>query len=253
MAQPGNIPGAPCWIDLFSADTDKIRDFYGQVFGWASEDAGTDYGGYINFSKDGKAVGGCMANDGSMGVPDHWTVYLSVADINATAAVAAEHGGQVIVPPMEVAELGHMAVVTDPGGAGIGMWQASGFSGFEVVGEPGTPDWFELHTRDFGKSVSFYEDVYGWDAHAAADTPEFRYTTLGEGDGQLAGIMDASAWVPDGQPAEWSVYFATSDVDASLAKITDLGGGVVTAAEDTPYGRLATASDPTGSVFKLRG
>jgi hypothetical protein len=31
-----------------------------------------------------------------------------------------------------------------------------------------------------------------------SDTPEFRYTTLGEGEGQLAGVMDASGFLPDG-------------------------------------------------------
>src|SRR5262249_29173173 len=59
-------------------------------------------------------------------------------------------------------------------------------------------------------------------------------------------------FLPDGVPAHWSVYYATDDADASLALVRKLGGAVVTGAEDTPYGRLATASDPTGAVFKLR-
>jgi predicted enzyme related to lactoylglutathione lyase len=41
------------------------------------------------------------------------------------------------------------------------------------------------------------------------------------------------------------------DADAALAKICDLGGSVVMAAEDTPYGRLATATDPNGAQFKI--
>jgi predicted enzyme related to lactoylglutathione lyase len=48
------------------------------------------------------------------------------------------------------------------------------------------------------------------------------------------------------------VYFQTDDADKSLARTADLGGAVVTPAEDTPYGRLATAADPTGALFKLR-
>jgi predicted enzyme related to lactoylglutathione lyase len=63
--------------------------------------------------------------------------------------------------------------------------------------------------------------------------------------------MDASSFLPDGVPAHWSVYFGVEDADASLANIVALGGTVVSAAEDTPYGRLATAADPTGARFKL--
>ena len=64
--------------------------------------------------------------------------------------------------------------------------------------------------------------------------------------------MDASAFLPAGSAAAWHVYFCTDDADKTLAQIVDRGGAVVQPAEDTPYGRLATASDPTGAQFKLR-
>ncbi|MCA1691816.1 MAG: VOC family protein, partial [Actinobacteria bacterium] len=35
------------------------------------------------------------------------------------------------------------------------------------------------------------------------------------------------------------------------ARVVDLGGSMLVPAEDTPYGRLATAVDPTGAQFKL--
>jgi predicted enzyme related to lactoylglutathione lyase len=49
----------------------------------------------------------------------------------------------------------------------------------------------------------------------------------------------------------WHVYFAVEDCDAACAKVTELGGSVVTPPEDTPYGRLATVKDPMGATFKL--
>ena len=60
-----------------------------------------------------------------------------------------------------------------------------------VLAEPGAPAWFELHTRDYDTSVQFYKDVFGWDAKTMSDTPDFRYTTLGEGDnaGHLVGEL----------------------------------------------------------------
>jgi len=243
--------GAPCWVDLFTSDPDRSRAFYGELFGWTAEDPGPDHGGYINFSKDGQLVAGCMPNDGQSGQPDQWSVYLATDDAEATVEAAVANGGQVIVPAMKVMDLGSFAVVSDAGGAGIGFWQPGSHKGFAVLAEPGAPSWFELHTRDYDASVEFYRKVLGWDTHVHSDTPEFRYTTLGEGDDQLAGISDAAAFLPDGVPAHWSVYFGTEDTDAALAKTVELGGSILQPAEDTPYGRLAEGADPTGAAFKL--
>lgn len=243
--------GAPCWVDLLTSDLDTSRSFYEALFGWTSEDAGDEYGGYVNFSKDGMRVAGCMLNDGEAGMPDVWSVYLATGDAEATCKAADANGGQVHLRSMEVGELGSMALLADSGGAAIGVWQPGSHKGFTVLGETGTPAWFELHTRDYEKSIRFYQDVFEWNTSVASDTPEFRYTTLGEGEGSLAGIMDASAFLPPGVPAHWSVYFGVDDTGAALAKVVELGGSIISEAVDTPHGRLATAADPTGAQFKI--
>jgi uncharacterized protein len=243
--------GAPCWVDLFTSNPDRARAFYSEIFGWTSESAGEEYGGYINFAKDGIAVAGGMRNDGQAGTPDGWSIYLATDDAERVTKEAVANGGDVIVPAMDVMELGTMAVVSDPGHASIGAWKPGLHKGFGILGEPGTPSWFELHTREYDASVQFYKDVFEWQTRVEGDAPEFRYTTLSLGEEQLAGIMDASGWLPAGAPGTWSVYFGVSHADATLDAITKLGGKVVAPAEDTPYGRLAQASDPTGALFKL--
>jgi predicted enzyme related to lactoylglutathione lyase len=242
--------GAPCWIDLFTTDPDASKSFYGELFGWTAEDAGPEYGNYINFSKDGVRVAGGMQNDGSGG-PDAWSVYLATDDAKATADLAQAEGGQIIVPPMDVGTLGTMLLLSDPGQAAIGAWQPQDFPGFGVWGEDGTPGWFELHTRNYDAAVRFYERVFGWDTHVMGDTDDFRYTTLGEGENQLAGIMDATISLPESVPAHWAVYFAVTDTDATVDRAVELGATVVSPAMDTPYGRLATLADPTGAGFRL--
>ncbi len=63
--------------------------------------------------------------------------------------------------------------------------------------------------------------------------------------------MDASGFLPEGVAPSWSVYFGVDDCDVALKKVVELGGSVIREAEDTPYGRLATATDPNGAGFKL--
>jgi predicted enzyme related to lactoylglutathione lyase len=242
--------GGPIWVDLMTSDPDGARAFYARVFGWDAAEPNAEFGGYFNFTKDGILVAGGMQNSGD-GMPDVWSVYLRTDDPAATVDAATARGAGVIVSPMAVGDLGTMAVIVDPGGAAIGMWQPGSHRGFGLVTEAGAPSWFELQTRDHDTSVAFYRDVFGWTTRVEGDTPEFRYTTFTRGDDSYAGIMDASGFLPEGVPAHWSVYFGTDDTDRSLAEIESLGGTVVMPAEDTPYGRLAIASDPTGAVFKL--
>ena len=245
--------GAPCWVDLMTSDTERSREFYGQLFGWEAQEPTEEYGGYFTFTKNGAGVAGCMPAQPDMGMPDVWSVYLTTDDAEKTSEAVAANGGQVHVEAMAVGDLGTMAVVADPGGAAIGMWQPGSFAGLGVVGETGAPSWFELHTRDYQEAVDFYRDVFRWETQVNGDTPEFRYTVQVVGDDQHAGIMDASAFLPEGVPNHWSVYFGVDDTDAALAKIVELGGSVRQPAEDTPYGRLAVAVDATGAQFKLIG
>jgi predicted enzyme related to lactoylglutathione lyase len=240
------VVGAPCWIDLYSSDTDKASAFYGELFGWTAQAPEEGFGGYFIYTKDGSAVAGCMHNDGSLGYPDSWGIHLMTDDVARTAEATAEHGGSVEMGPMDVAENGSSAMIKDPGGSIVGAWQPNRVKGFEVTGEPGAPAWFELHTAAYDETVSFYRDVFGWDAHAMSDTPEFRYTTLGKDEAALAGIMDDPA-----EPSGWNVYFSVEDVDAALERVEQLGGKIVEPAQDTPYGRLARAADPTGTAFRL--
>ena len=248
-AQDSYPLGAPCWVDLTTSDTERSRAFYCELFGWTADEPVEEFGGYFNFSKDGVLVAGGMT--AQPGMPDVWSVYLTTDDAEKTVDAAAANGGQVVVPPMPVTDLGTMAVLTDPGGAAIGLWQPGSHQGMGAIGEAGTPSWFELQTRDYDASVEFYRDVFRVETQIVGDDPGFRYTTLVRGAEMLAGIMDASQYLPEGAPAQWSVYFGVDDTDAALARTVELGGSIDTPAEDTPYGRLAVAADPTGARFKL--
>ena len=188
-----------------------------------------EYGGYFNFSKDGVRVAGGMRNDGvDAARPTHWSVYLAVDERGGHGRCRDAQGSAVIVPAMPVGELGSMAVVTDPGGAAIGIWQPGLHKGFGIFGEPGTPSWFELHTRDYDASVQFYRDVFKWDAHPVERLARVPLHDARRGrDAARRASWTRRAFLPAGAPAGWSIYFGTDDTDKSLARIVDLGGKVV--------------------------
>ena len=245
--------GAPVWIDLLTSDQDRSASFYGELFGWTLEEPdGRDYGGYRNFLHDGVRIAGMMTKQPGMELPDLWSVYLASPDITETLDRVQAAGGQVHLAPQEVYELGLFGMVMDPAEAAVGVWQPGTHKGFGRIDEPGAPAWFELHTRDFAAAVRFYEQAFAWPVTIVGDSDEFRYATYGEGEAQRAGIMDASSFLPEGVPAHWAVYFDVVDADATIATATKLGGAVVQPAEDTPYGRLASLTDATGALFKLR-
>jgi predicted enzyme related to lactoylglutathione lyase len=253
MPKPELTVGAPCWADLMTSDLEKAKAFYGELFGWTFEGGDEEkYGGYTTAFKDGEQVAGLMPKDPEQdAMPDAWTVYLKTDDIQRTAMKVQESGGQVFMPPMEVPEQGHMAVFGDAGGAAFGSWQPTRHTGFGKLAEPGSPVWFEVMSRAYPQTVKFYEEALGWETETMSDTPEFRYTTLGSGAEAKAGIMDANSFLPEGIPSNWQIYWGVENADRAVEAVQRLGGQVVRAAEDTPFGRIATVTDPMGAVFLI--
>ncbi|MGD9961073.1 VOC family protein [Nocardioides sp.] len=244
-------PGAPCWIELFTPDTDAAASFYGALFGWDCTAASEEYGGYRNFLRDGAPIAGMMANDGSMG-PNAWSVYLSSDDLGATLDKATSAGASVVAGPIEVTGLGHMAFVVDPAGAAVGVWQPLAHEGFATTGEDNSPAWFETLSKDYDAAVPFYRDVFSWDVHTMSDTADFRYSTFGADENAKAGIMDASGFLGD-SPSRWQFYVAVADTDAVVAQAIAAGAALAQPVEDTPYGRLGALIDPAGVAFSIMG
>jgi len=120
-------------------------------------------GGYRMFQQDGQSVGGLM---GQMqeGQPTAWSTYVSVADADETAAKVTAAGGTVVVAPMDVMDIGRMAVFADPTGAVFGVWQPKSFTGADLVNEPNSLCWNEVLTRDADADKRFYPAVFGWGA-----------------------------------------------------------------------------------------
>jgi predicted enzyme related to lactoylglutathione lyase len=111
--------GAFSWLELLTTDPAAAKAFYADLLGWEVEDDAMGMGGYQVVKVGGQAVGGMMEMpaEAPPGIPPHWGVYVTVDDVDATAAKAEALGGKVLRPPSDIPGIGRFAVVADPQGA----------------------------------------------------------------------------------------------------------------------------------------
>jgi len=241
--------GVPSWVDLQSSNPAAARQFYGGLFGWDVEEGPPEAGGYALAMLRGRAVAGI----GPMMAPapiSFWSTYVNVDDADAIAAVVPGAGGQVYMPPMDVMDVGRMAVFADPAGAAFGVWQPGAHKGAGIVNEPNTLCWNELVTTDVEGCKAFYATVFGWGAATHGEGPS-AYTEWQLGGRSIGGMMARPPQMPAEAPNYWGVYFAVEDCDAAVAKATGLGGSVALPPMDIEPGRFSLLADPTGAMFSV--
>ena len=115
------VPGTMCWADLSTPDAAGATKFYHDVFGWEFTTGKDDY---LHIKNGADFIGGIPpAAHRNPHVPPHWMTYFAVADCDASAAQANESGGNLYMGPMTVEKVGRMAVVADPQGAVLALFQ----------------------------------------------------------------------------------------------------------------------------------
>jgi len=241
-------PGVPCWVDLMTTDVATANRFYAEVFGWEIEDQGEEFGHYGLASLNGATVAGIGPLMPGQSTPPAWTTYLATNSADASAAKAKDAGGTIQAPPMDVGDLGRMAVVQDPAGAFVGLWQAGTFIGAERVNEPGTLCWNEVHVRDAAAADEFYGALFGYEMPSMGGGMDYKMLNLGGR--PVGGRMKDTDDMPELAPY-WLCYFAVDDADAAADRIRSSGGTVASGPGDTPFGRMAQCLDPAGAGFAI--
>lgn len=243
-------PGTPVWVDLQSSDPVGAAVFYSGLFGWEVAAATEEMGGYAVASLRGTPVTAIgplppmMAEAGGRSV---WTTYFVVDDIERATAATTEHGGQVLVPPGELARGVFLAIVADPTGAVFGLWQQEKGTPW-LRNEPGAVDWLELVADGYEGSLTFYENVLMVGVSQTAMN-EGVYTLFDVGDANVAGASSPTA--PE-TASHWLAYFQVDDLDAAIARVLGLGGATLSLpASASGVGRWAVVVDPFGGAFAL--
>jgi predicted enzyme related to lactoylglutathione lyase len=237
-------PGTPCWVDVGVPDLEAALAFYTALFGWDVERSEQPELPYAQFLLRGERVAGIGPQE-NMEAPPFWSVYVSVADADATLAKVEAAGGTVVVGGMDIMDSGRMGVVQDPNGTFISVWQPDQHPGCGLVNEAGTFGWNELSATDLGVARDFYGTVFGW---GADDTPSDGDGVIFTVDGRtVCGAHSAG----EGEYPAWSVWFGVDDCDASVTRAIELGGSVVMPPDDMGFGRGAMVADPAGAVFGI--
>jgi predicted enzyme related to lactoylglutathione lyase len=118
-----NEPGALCWAELDTTDTESAKRFYTGLFGWGTKVSDA----YIELQQGGTSIGGMMKIPKEWGpVTSNWLVYFAVADCDATAKKTGELGGGTIVPPTDIPGMGRFSVLRDPQGAVFAIYRLPG-------------------------------------------------------------------------------------------------------------------------------
>jgi uncharacterized protein len=114
--------GQFCWNELMTRNVEQAKKFYSDTIGWKFEGMPMPNGTYWIAKADDKPLAGVFDISGpEFGpVPESWMAYIAVDDVDARVAKAVKAGARLMKPIFDVPGVGRIAILMEPGGAGIG-------------------------------------------------------------------------------------------------------------------------------------
>ena len=243
--------GAFSWNELLTTDEAAAAKFYGAVFGWKPEDfphAGTKY---TLFQNGGQTVGGMMKRPNEQ-CPPNWMGYVTVANADETARKISEAGGKLLLEPFDVPTVGRIAVLQDPQGAALGIFQplknAAPCAKNRIV-------WCDIPVSNLDRAVRFYSAVLGAPV-SKHEEHGMTFALLPHKENEVGGCL-----VPDGGMTEGMkpsangpmVYVSCQGrLDEAIAAVVPNGGKVLKPKHPIgPYGFRAIVLDSEGNRIAL--
>jgi predicted enzyme related to lactoylglutathione lyase len=257
-----NPPGDFIWYELMTTDADGAKAFYDAVVGWSFGEGAEEYQGYrmIN-TPDGGFAGGVMPLTSEMqqhGARPTWLGYLNVSDVDDKVASIEAAGGRALMGPMDIPNVGRIAMAADPQGAPFYVMKPIPTEGREdepsTVFSPtdqGRCAWNELSTSDPVAARRFYGEQFGWTTDnfmPMGEHGEYRFIDhQGLTLGAIAGSMP-------GQPSHWRFYFRVPSVGEAKSTVEAKGGKIAMGPMEVPGGdHIVIGFDPQGAEFALVG
>jgi len=237
------------WFEYVSKDADKAQGFFGELFGWSTKSVPMPDGAYTMIAApDGKTIGGYSAIPAGAPPQASWLPYLQVASATEIASKVKALGGKVMKEPFKVGDFATMAVVIDPLGAALALWQPV------KPEDPAAPAaghfcWNELPSKDPAASVQFYAQIGGFTSSKMEMPGMGTYHVLESAGSGRAGVMQHP--MPDA-PHAWVPYVQVANTDQSADRAKKLGATLLVPPTAIPnVGRFAVLADPQGAVLGI--
>jgi uncharacterized protein len=243
------------WFELSTSDPAGAKQFYSSLLGWEAEDMpmGPDMT-YTMFRLECRDTAGAYSmkpEDRQLGIPPNWLLYISVDNADSAVASSLEHGGSAMSPAFDIPNVGRMAVLQDPVGAIVAIFQPGHHKGVGIYGENNAFCWADLQTPDRERSAKFYGSVFGWKLVPGKDKDAGGYLHIVNGEQYIGGFPEPRNLPPSVMP-HWLPYIQCADCAAQTARAKELGGSIImpaTIVEDQLS--YSVVADPQGAVFAL--
>jgi predicted enzyme related to lactoylglutathione lyase len=239
------------WYDLLTTDPQAAAEFYAQVIGWTAEPA-TMVPGHIVFSSAQGPVAGVTAlPETARRRGPFWSSDVRVDDVDATVARAVELGGRALGPARDLPGLGRMAVIADPQGAPISVFQPADPRPGHDPARPAEVVWRELLTSDHRAAFAFHGQLFGWTTVREVEIGRVgTYLVYGHHGRELGGMFTRAPEMP---APMWFYYFGVENLEAAIERATARGGKLMNGPMPVPGGaRIAQLADPQGAMFALQ-
>lgn len=246
--------GAPSWAELLACDVEQAIAYYRNLFGWTNTPMEMDGSGYHVMQARGINVGGIMATPDE-NMPPTWCYYVTVDNVDRTAAAAAAAGATIVVPVTDAPGVGRFCGFTDPQGAYLAVITYTETTGKYLLDRldkafetHGMFSWLQLQVQHVEEASLFYGSLFGWtitEEHMETGP----YHVIKNGPVAIGGIIPLPA--PE-IPSHWGAYVTVDDADRALEVVENAGGIITVPAFNVPtVGRLAHTMDPQGAHLAI--
>jgi predicted enzyme related to lactoylglutathione lyase len=245
--------GKPIFVQLVTPDLDTAKRFYGDLFGWSFRPAQAGATDAVMAYADDQPIAGLIHREFPAGTQRQpaWLTFLSVRDVDATNTLAMQGGARVLVSPRNIPGLGREAIYADPQGAVFATLASASGDPQDVLAAPGQWIWSSLLTTNPDTDAAFYQSLFDYEVFDLPDDAGGPHFMLASDEYARASANRLPPG-PEKRHPHWLNYIRVVDTDATVAKLTALGGHVlVPPRPDRHGGRIAVAADPSGAPFGL--
>lgn len=247
--------GTFCYCELSTVEYENSKEFYKNIFDWEVKE-NNEFLKYTVFCKNENILLGMYDSDDEQLEIDFsgtWTPFISVVDIEKTIEKAVKNGGECLQESFEADNYGKAAIIKDPTGALISLWQANEYIGSKLQREENTMSWCELHTTDIKTASEFYKKVFLWKAEPHKIENEL-YINFKKGSNYIAGMKEIEKETGIKNPI-WLMYIEVGNCQKIYKKALKLGAKGIQAPKvnKESFGLVETAilSDISGTVFAI--